>query len=95
MQKPHWSAWRLAKRRLQRCQLAAAREPLDGLELGSVDLHREEETRAHGDAVEPDRARAADAVLATDVSAGEAERVPDEVGEQQPRLDGLTARAGR
>ena len=83
---------RLAKGGLQRRQLAAAREPLDRLELGSVDLHGEEEARAHGDAVEPHGARAADAVLATHVSPGEAERVPDEVGEQEPRLDRLTAK---
>ena len=86
---------RLAKGSLQRRQLAPAREPLDGLELCSVHLDGEEEARAHGDAVEPHRARAADAVLAPDVGAGEAERVPDEVGEQQPRLDPLAVEAGR
>ena len=40
-----------------------------------------------GSPVELDRARAADAVLAADVGAGEAGLVADEVREQQPRLD--------
>ena len=37
--------------------------------------------------VEEDGARAADAVLAADVRAGEAELVPEEIAEQKPRLD--------
>ena len=82
---------RLAEGRLQRRQLASAGEAFDGVELGAVDLDGEEEARPHRDAVEPHGAGPADAMLATHVGAGEAERVPDEVGEQQPRLDELTA----
>ena len=64
-----------------------AGEPLDRHDLAAVGLHGEQQARADGDAVEPDRARAADAVLAADVRPGQAERVPQEVGEEQPRLD--------
>ena len=72
-----------AERLLQRAPL----EPLDGLDLGAVGLHGEQQAGADGDAVEPDGAGAADAVLAADVRAGQPERVAQEVGEQQARLD--------
>ena len=86
---------RLAKRGLQRRQLAVAGEALDGLELGSVDLDGEEQARADRDAVEAHGAGAADAVLAPDVRARQAERVPEEVGEQQPRLHDARGAGGR
>ena len=73
VQKPHWSAWWRRNASWSGVSVAVAREPLDRDDLGAVDLHREEEARAHGDAVEPHRARAADAVLAADVRPGEAE----------------------
>ena len=69
------------------------RAPSTVCELGAVDLHGETQARADGDAVEPHRAGAADAVLAADVRARQAERVADEVGEEQPRLDELAAAA--
>src|SRR5581483_12122367 len=43
----------------------------------------------HGGAVEADGAGAADAVLAADMRAGEAQRVAQEVRQEQARLDGL------
>ena len=78
---------------LQRRQRRLAREGLDRLDLGAVRLDGEQAARAHRDAVEPDGAGAADAVLAADVRAGQPEAVAEEVGEQEPRLDGL-AHAG-
>ena len=72
---------------LEHRQLAGGGEPFDGLDLGAVGLDREEQARADGDAVEPHGARTADAVLAADVRAGQAERVAEEVREEQPRLD--------
>ena len=59
----------LAERLLQRAPL----EPFDRPDLGAVGLHREQQAGAHRDAVELDGARAADAVLAADVRAGQAE----------------------
>ena len=53
----------------------------------SVGLHREHQAGAHRLAVEEDRAGAADAVLAADVRAGQAELVAQEVAQQQARLD--------
>ncbi len=73
---------------LQRVELAvAAGQPLDGGELVAVGLDRQHQAGAHRLAVDEHRAGAADAVLAADVGAGEAELVAQEVGEQQPRLD--------
>ncbi len=72
-----------AERLLQRAPL----EALDGLDLEAVGLDGEEQAAAHGDAVEPHGACAADAVLAADVRAGEAERVAQEVAQQEARLD--------
>ena len=77
---------------LQRREPAVRGEAFDGLELAPVRLHGEEEARAHGDAVQPHRARAADAVLAADVGTGEPERVAEKVGQEQPRLDELPRR---
>ena len=61
-------------------------QPLDGTDLRAVDLHREHQARADGDAVEVYRAGAAHAVLAADVRTRQPERVPQEVGEEQARL---------
>ena len=47
--------------------------PFDGDDFGAVGLHREHDAGAHGLAVEEDRAGAADAVLAADMGAGEAQ----------------------
>ena len=53
------------------------------------DLHGEQAAAADGDAVEEHRARAAHPVLAADVRPREPEPVPQEVREDEPRLDGL------
>src|SRR5881296_1957404 len=84
---------RLAERGLQRVQLppvarAGGREALDGGDRVTVRLHREHQARPHRLAVEQHGAGAAHPVLAPDVRAGEPELVTQEVGEEQPRLDG-------
>src|SRR5581483_2333910 len=60
---------------------------LDRLHRAAVGLRREQEAGANGDAVEEDRARAADAVLAAEVRSGQAGVLANEVGEQLSRLD--------
>ena len=77
------------ERLLERRQRRRPGERLDRLDRRPVDLHGEEAAAAHRDAVEADGARAADAVLAADVRAGQPEAVAEEVGQQQPRLDVL------
>ena len=64
---------RLAERLLHRAERAVGRaDALDGRDVGAVGLHREHEARTHRLAVEEDRARAAHAMLAPEVRAGEA-----------------------
>src|SRR5439155_16992384 len=76
----------LAERLLQRVELAVAHQALDRAELGAVGLDGEHDARARGLAVEHDRARAADPVLAADVRAGESEILADEVDQELARL---------
>ncbi len=83
------------ERGLKRCQVAVAGEPFDRLDLGPVDLDREEEARPDSGPVEAHGAGAADAVLAADVRAVQAERVAQEVREEEPRLDLLRGSGGR
>src|SRR5688572_12686229 len=60
----------------------------------TVGLDREHDARPRRVAVEEDRAGAAHAVFAPDVRACQAELVPEEITEEQPRLDvGLVADA--
>ena len=66
---------------------SARREPFDGRDLGAVGLHREHQARAHRLAVDEHRARAAHAVLAPEVRAGERAVLPEEVGERLAGLD--------
>ena len=95
MQKPHWSAWCRRNASCSGVSPDATRERLDGRHRGPVGLHGEQAAAAHRDAVEEHRARAADAVLAADVRAGQAQPVAKEVGEEQSRLDRALARIGR
>ena len=95
MQNPHWSAWWRLNASCSGESRASSRERLHGLDGRTVRLDREQAAGAHGDAVEPDGAGAADAVLAAHVGAGEAEAVPEEVGQEQPRLDVLAPPCGR
>src|SRR5579871_3361853 len=76
-----------AKRFLQhREPIGRGRQALDGADFGAVDLRREREARAREPAVDLHGAGAADAVLAADMGAGEAERVAQEIGQQHARL---------
>ena len=87
MQKPHCSAWASWKARWSGCSSSVAGQALDGQQRAAVGLHGEHQARAHGLAVELDRARPADAVLAADVGAGQPGLVADEVRQQRARLD--------
>ena len=84
----------LLERILQVGDLAGVGHAFDGLDLGAVALHREHETAAHHLAVHPHRAGAADAVLAADMAAGQAQIFAQEIDQRLARLDarGRTAR---
>ena len=71
--------------RMQRAVLGGER--LDGADLVAGGLHREGQARAAGLAVDQHRAGAADAVLAADMGAGEAELVAEEIGEEHANAD--------
>ncbi len=68
-------------------QLAVDGHALDGLDRAAVGLHGEHEARPHGLAVDLHGARAADAVLASEVRADELEVVAQEVAEGAPHVD--------
>jgi hypothetical protein len=59
--------------------LVAGREALDRRDVGAVGLAGQQQAGADGGPVEPDRAGAAHAVLATDVRAAQPEIVAEEV----------------
>ena len=73
-------------------QVVAVAQPLDRRDLAAVGLDREHRAALHGHAVHVHRAGAAVGRVAADVSARQAERVAQEVDEQQPRLDLCLAR---
>ena len=77
----------LDERLLQRVQLVAVRQALDGADLASLGLHREHQARAHRFAVDQHRAGAADAVLAADMGPGLAAIVADGIDQGAPRID--------
>ena len=84
----------LRERLLQLVQLAARPgQRLDGLDRAARRLDREHEARAHGLAVEEDVAVAAEAVLAGEMRALQAEVVAEEVGKRLARLDLVLVRA--
>src|SRR2546430_1021103 len=79
-------AVRLAEAVLQHAHRAVGpRETLDGGDAVAVRLHRVHEAGTHGFAVQHHRARAADAVLAADVRAGEEQVVAQPVDQRQAR----------
>src|SRR2546425_6232591 len=88
----------LAERGLERMQriapLRAVRQTLDRRDVVPIRLDGEHQAGAHRLAVQQHRTGAAHAVLASNVRAGEAQLVAQEVGEEQPRLHRtLVARA--
>ena len=84
MQKPHWKAVALAERLLERVQRVAVGEAFDGRDVGAVGLDGEHQARPDGFAVDEHGARAAHAVLAPEVGAGQLEILAQEVGERHP-----------
>ena len=87
-------------RRERRAQVGHHRivaQALDGGDLRALAGHREGDARARGCAVDQHRARAADAVLAADVSTGEILLAAQEIREMRARLslrrDGLAVDA--
>ena len=72
---------------LQRIELVAVRQALDGADLFAVRLYREHQARAHRLAVDEHRAGAADAVLAADMRAGLTAILANRVGQRAARLD--------
>ncbi len=89
VQKPHCSPWQ-SRNAACTVERSPSGEPMpfDRRDLGAVGLHREHEARAHGGAVDQHRARAAHAVLAAEVRAGEVALLAEEVGERHARFDG-------
>src|SRR5918992_2329546 len=77
---------RLVERALERVQLALRREALHGPDRAAVCLGRQHQARPDRLAVELDRARAAHALLASDLRAGQPRAVADEVGQERARL---------
>src|SRR5437660_4666394 len=72
---------------LEHGKLIARREPLDRADRLADGLHGKHEARAHRRAIDQHRARAAHAVLAADVGAGETAVLTDRIGERAPGLD--------
>ena len=72
---------------LHRVERAAVGQPLDGAHLVPVGHRGEHGAGLHRLAVDQDDAGAAVAGVAAPVRAGEAERLAQEVHEQQPRFD--------
>ena len=64
------------------CSVSPSARPSIVVDVAAVGLHREHEARAHRLAVDEHRARAAHAVLAAEVGAGELELLAQEVGER-------------
>src|SRR5213592_4225028 len=68
---------------LYRMEPAGGREALDGRDLVPLRLDREHRAGLHGHSVEEHRARPAARRVAADVGAGEAERLAEEVDEEE------------
>src|SRR3954453_10642355 len=62
-------------------------EPLDGGHARAGARNSVGDTRTHRNAIDQDGARTTDAVLATEMGAGEILRFPDEIGEVRARFD--------
>jgi hypothetical protein len=77
----------LAEGLLQRREIIVVGQSLDGDDLAAFGLDREDQAGAYRLAVHQHGAGAADAVLAANVSAGEAKLVAQTIRESQPRLD--------
>ena len=83
---------RIPHRLLQCAEPVAGCQPLDRRHLAAGGLDRQHQARAHRPAVDDDRARTADPVLAAKVGAGEIEVVAQEVRQCLARLRRARAR---
>src|SRR5436190_394596 len=77
------------ERGMQIGYLALVGHALDGLDTCAVALHREHEAAAHDGAIDSYRAGAADAVLAADMAAGEAQVLAQEIDERLASIEAL------
>ena len=68
-------------------QLITFGEALHSAQLGAAGLHREHEAGTHRFAVHEDRAGAAYAMLAAEMSAGEIQLLADEIRQRHPYFD--------
>ena len=92
VQNPHW---KLCESHIACCSgpsPPSGARPSIVVDLAAGGLDRQHQARAHRPAVDDDRARAADAVLAADVGAGEVEVIAQEVGQRLARLHRAGAR---
>ena len=87
VQKPHCKRVVLAEGGLQRAQRVFARKALDGDDAAAFSLHRQHQTGADRGAVDDDRARAAGAMLAAEMGAGQPQHLAQAIGEVHARLD--------
>src|ERR1700686_89575 len=78
----------LVKRFLQRVHLPDAAEAFDRLDAAAVGLPREHQASTRAVAIDQHGAGAADAVLAADMGAGQAQRVTQEICEEKPGFHG-------
>ena len=74
------------------CRLVPVGEPVGGGDLAAVTVARERQAREDAAAVEQHRARAALAVVAALLRAGDAELVAQRVEQGRPRVDGEAVR---
>src|SRR6185437_12822796 len=72
---------------LQRAHLADFSQAFDRVDSATVGLHREQQAGSRAVAIDRYGAGTADAMLAADMRAGEAERMAQKIGKQQARLD--------
>jgi hypothetical protein len=77
---------RLVERRLERVKIVGGAEALDGGDLVPFRLDGEGKTRSHRFAVQQHRARAAHAVLTSDVRSGEPQVLAEKIAQEQTRL---------
>ncbi len=83
VQKPHCKRVMPPERFLQHRKPAGRRrQRFDGANVGAVGLHGQRKTRARGNAVDLDRAGAADAMLAADMGAGQRQVMAQDIAEQ-------------
>ena len=85
-QNPHCAAFRSMNARLQLLELAALRHAFDRVDGLAGDLGCERQAAAHRPIVDQNRAGATDAVLATEMRAGQLQLLAQEISEMLARL---------